>query len=82
MIHSNPFDAELHGWLIVMHPSSKLTWPTIVGVVQNDRKGRLADGRAIQTSALLTPIEQVQAGAIVCTLNSRYLLVGPPAERN
>lgn len=75
------FDAELHDWILVMHPASTLAWPTIVGVVRNDSKGRFADGRTIRTSVLLTTIIEIREGAIVQTLNTRYLL-GRAAQRN
>lgn len=82
MLRITDIDAELHDWMIVMHPTRVMAYPTIVGAVWNDRMGRFADGRMIRTSALLTPVEQIREGAIVQTLNTRYLLVGPMAQRN
>lgn len=81
LLHAD-FDAELHDWLFIMYPISLLTYPMIIGTIWHDKKGRFADGRTIQTSALLTPPKQVQAGAVIQTLNTRYLLVGEPARRN
>jgi hypothetical protein len=75
------FDAELHDWILVMYPTPTLAWPTIVGVVRNDGKGRFADGRTIRTSVLLTTIMEIREGTIVQTLNTRYLL-GRAAQRN
>jgi hypothetical protein len=75
------FDAELHDWILVMYPASPIAWPTIVGVVSSDSKGRFANGRSIRTSVLLTPVEDIREGAIVQTLNTRYLL-GRAAQRN
>ncbi len=82
MLPPQDIDAELHDWMIVMHPSRGLSFPTILGTIRSDRKERFADGRMIQTSFLLTPVEQVREGAIVRTLNTAYLLVGPAAQRN
>lgn len=81
MALNSDHDAELH-WLVVMFPTPSKTWPMIVGVVRNDKKGRIANGRTIQTSTLLTPVEEIQVGALVHTLNSCYLLVGANVERN
>jgi hypothetical protein len=82
MLLPSDFDCELHDWILVMYPAQMMTCPTIVGVVQNDKKRRFADGRTIRTSVLLSPIEDIHAGAVVQTLNTRYLLVGPAAKRN
>lgn len=82
MLSLNDFDAELHDWIIVMHPAPFMACPTIVGTVRHDKTGRFTDGWTIRTSALLTPVEQIQPGAIVQTLNTRYLIAGAPARQN
>lgn len=58
------------------------TYATIVGAVWHDKKGRFPNGRTIRSSVVLTPVEQIQPGAIVQTLNTRYLMVGPIVQRN
>lgn len=73
-------DAVLHDWIILPLPD----YPgmhLLVGIVTKDRKKRFADGRSIHTSAIVTPLEQVVEGAVVDTLNTRYLL-GEEGERN
>jgi hypothetical protein len=82
MPRSHDFEAELHHWTVVMHPTPLLTYPTIVGTVRNDKRGRFANRRTIRTSVVLTPVEDIRPGAIIRTLNTRYLLVGPAAQKN
>lgn len=65
------WDAELYDWLVVVPRRGA---PCLVGTVVRDRLARWADGRTICTSALLTPLAQVRANAVVATRNSRYLL--------
>lgn len=74
------YDGVLHDWIILPLPDYPGT-QLLVGVVTNDRKNRFADGRCIHTSAIVTPLEQVVEGAVVDTLNTRYLL-GEEGERN
>lgn len=65
------FDAELHGWW--RHRINGFL--VLVGAVFGDRRGRWPDGRMISTSVLVS--KNPQEGAIVKTMNSRYLLIGP-----
>lgn len=46
----------------------------VVGTVSGDAKGRFRDGTTMSTSALVTDDEGIVEGAVVETLNSRYLL--------
>ena len=66
-------DAELHNWVLVPWPGYGDVY-VLVGEVIGDRKGRFADGRGIQTSMILTPIEHIDEGSVVQTLNTRYRL--------
>jgi hypothetical protein len=50
----------------------------IMGVAASDAKGRFAKGDPMHTSPVSTPVEEIVQGAIVQTMNSRYLL-GKPA---
>lgn len=68
---ANEFDAELRGWW--RHRINGFL--VLVGAVFGDRKRRWPDGRLISTSVLLS--KNPREGAIVKTMNSRYLLVGP-----
>lgn len=74
------FDAELHDWVLVPWPEYGDVY-VIAGVVAGDRKGRFADGRGIQTSMILTPLDRIGAGSIVQALNTRYRL-GERRRRN
>ena len=74
------YDAVLHDWIILPLPEYPATY-LLVGIVTGDRKSRFADGRCIHTSAIVTPLKQVVEGAVVDTLNTRYLL-GEEGERN
>lgn len=74
------YDAVLHDWIILPLPEYPATH-LLVGIVTGDRKSRFADGRCIHTSAIVTPLKQVVEGAVVDTLNTRYLL-GEEGERN
>lgn len=58
--------------LIVPH----WTHPFLAGSIFHDVKRRWPDGRLIRTSYLTTPPDAVRDGAIVSTLNSKYLLKG------
>lgn len=66
------YDAVLREWWIIdfVYESS------LVGRVFGDRRRRFTDGRWIITSAIKTPRRRVMNGQIVCTKNTRYLLVG------
>ena len=74
------YDAVLQDWIILPLPAYPGTH-LLIGIVTNDRKSRFADGRCIHTSALLTQLEDIVEGAVVETLNTRYLL-GKESERN
>lgn len=74
------YDAVLQDWIILPLPAY-LGTHLLVGIITNDRKNRFADGRCIHTSAVVTPLEEIVEGAIVETLNTRYLL-GEESERN
>lgn len=74
------YDAVLQDWTILPLPAYPGTH-LLVGIVTNDRKSRFTDGRCIHTSAVVTPLEEVVEGAVVETLNTRYLL-GEESERN
>lgn len=65
-------DAELRDWALYRREG----FVVAAGRIFGDKKERWSDGRLIQTSALLTP-GAARAGAIIATLNSHYLLVGP-----
>lgn len=74
------YDAVLHDWIVLPLPDYPGTH-LLFGIVTNDRKNRFDDGRCIHTSAIVTLLEQVVEGAVVDTLNTRYLL-GEEGERN
>lgn len=74
------YDAVLQDWIILPLPAYPSTH-LLVGIVTNDRKNRFTDGRCIHTSAVVTPLEEIVEGAVVETLNTRYLL-GEEGERN
>jgi hypothetical protein len=40
MLRIRDFAAELHDWMIVMHPTRAMTYPTIAGAVWNDKTDR------------------------------------------
>lgn len=75
------YDAVLHDWIILPLPDYPPRPHLLVGIVTDDRKNRFADGRCIHTSAIVTPIKEILEGAVVETLNTRYLL-GEERERN
>lgn len=66
-------DAELREWAVCRIEG----FVVLVGRIFADKKQRWPDGRLIQSSALLTPGAAKQ-GNLVTTLNSHYLLAGPP----
>ena len=70
MVHH---DAELRDWAVCRIDG----FVVLVGRIFADKKQRWPDGRLIQTSALLTPAA-AKEGNVVATLNSHYLLIGPP----
>lgn len=74
------WDAILSGWKIlrVCTAGAACTERVVIaGVVSLDRTGRWPDGRAIVTSLLRTEEADIVPGAVVLTLNSRYLLGHP-----
>lgn len=68
------YDAVLHHWCVVGYRTPSDEVQVIVGMVTEDRKQRFADGRWMMTSILLSPTRDAKEGAVVRTLNSRYLL--------
>ncbi|URD60750.1 hypothetical protein M8312_13385 [Sphingomonas sp. KRR8] len=69
------YDAELREWSFRDHLGSTVAF----GRVYSDRKGRWPAGFAISTSAIIDDGNR-QEGSIVRTLNTRYLLSGPPGN--
>lgn len=69
------FDAELREWSFQLVRNATIT----LGRVFADRKKRWPDGFAIATSAVLHDGSR-EEGGIVRTLNSRYVLSGPPGD--
>lgn len=67
------FDADLDDWILISWPGALRAW-VVVGTVRNDRKRRFRSGTQIHTSKILTPLDQIEEGAIVQTLNTRYRL--------
>ena len=67
-------DAELRDWAFREHKRSVVAFGRIFG----DRKGRWPDGSAIATSAIVSGARQ--EGTVITTLNTRYLLSGPPGD--
>lgn len=74
------FDAVLHHWCLAGYRSPDDVQAVLIGVITADRKGRFDNGRWIMTSVLVSPLDQIAEGAIVQTLNSRYLLGEPLAS--
>jgi hypothetical protein len=68
----------LRNWTVVPLFTGRGSPFVLVGIVLADRKGRFRDGTKIATTPVRTPLEQVRSGAIVSTLNSRYLLLPFP----
>lgn len=68
---SDDHDAELRSWAF-LHVGGVTV---AVGRVFSDRKGRWPDGHMIRTSALTG---NTGTGEVIATLNTRYLLAGPP----
>lgn len=67
-------DAELRDWAFREHKQSLVAFGRVFG----DRKGRWPDGYAIATSAVVGGVRQ--EGSVITTLNTRYLLSGPPGD--
>jgi len=67
-------DAELRDWAFREHKQSVVAFGRVFG----DRKGRWPDGYAIATSAIVSGARQ--EGSVITTLNTRYLLSGPPGD--
>lgn len=68
------FDADLHEWTLEKVRAGRSDWPVLTGRIENDRKGRFADGRWIRTSVVVSPAASVCAGRVIQTFNSRYRL--------
>lgn len=67
-------DGVINQWIAVKGRHGVI----IMGVAVSDAKGRFANGSPMQTSPVSTPVEGIVEGAIIQTMNSRYLL-GKPA---
>lgn len=67
------FDAMLDNWIVVHWPDYDAY--VVAGTVECDTRGRFVDGRMIHTSMVLTDLEDIKEGAIIRTLNTRYLLL-------
>ena len=74
---SGEHDAILDDWSLCV---ARGTLFFIVGRARGDSKLRFADGELMTTSLLRTPREDVVEGAVVQTLNTRYLLAKPATE--
>jgi hypothetical protein len=74
MPHSH-FDAMLRNWVVLYRSDDPTGAPVLLGQIMGDRKGRYPDGRWIMTSDIRTPVDDMAAGTIVVTRNSRYLLM-------
>jgi len=68
-------DAELRNWSFNDEPNATVAY----GNVHSDRKSRWPEGFAIATSMVVDDGGRVE-GSIVRTLNTRYLLSGPPGD--
>lgn len=74
-IHSDDHhDGVLDDWIAFGSSDSTI----VMGRIDHDMKGRFPDGSVITTSKISTPTADLKPGAIVETMNSRYLL-GRPA---
>lgn len=73
-IAGNSYDAELRDWTFREYKQSVVA----LGRVFGDRKGRWPDGYAIATSAVVGGARE--EGSVITTLNTRYLLSGPPGD--
>lgn len=71
-----PHDAVLTDWVIGHDGAGAI----LLGTILEDRKGRFVDGRPVHTSYLQTGAKGIVEGAVVRTLNTRYLL-GRKAEK-
>lgn len=71
---SDDHDAELRNWAF-LHVGGVTV---AVGRVFSDSKGRWPDGHMIRTSALNG--DTGKEGEVIATLNTRYLLSGPPMQ--
>jgi hypothetical protein len=65
------FDAVIYDWVLVIPDA---TGAVIIGCIRDDQKARFPNGRMVKTSFVTSPLDQVYPGAIVQTINSRYLL--------
>lgn len=74
------FDADLHEWTLEKVRAGRSDWPVLTGRIENDRKGRFADGRWIRTSVVVSPVASVCTGQVIQTFNSRYRLHRPRDE--
>ena len=68
-----PYDAILTNWVAAEGRGAVF----LSGIVSKDSKGRFEDGSRMRSSPLATPLSEVRQGAIVQTLNTRYLLKSP-----
>lgn len=74
-IHSDDHhDGVLDDWIAFGSGGSTI----VMGRIDHDMKGRFPDGSVMTTSKISTPTADLKRGAIVETVNSRYLL-GRPA---
>ncbi|AFO71555.1 hypothetical protein phiCbK_041 [Caulobacter phage phiCbK] len=64
-------DACLTNWVLCDAPGGGLV---VIGEIMADKRGRWPDGRLIHTSLLQDKAEAVAPGAVIATLNSRYIL--------
>lgn len=71
---TDSYDAELRHWVMRDYKQSTV----VIGRVFGDRKGRWPDGYAIATSNVVSGAHE--EGCVITTLNSRYLLSGPPGD--
>lgn len=68
------YDAELRDWAFSRVGNTTHAFGRVFG----DRKGRWPDGYAIATSPVLAGAQE--AGSVIRTSNTRYLLSGPPGS--
>jgi len=69
------YDAELRNWSFSDEPNATVAY----GNIHEDRKSRWPDGFAIATSMIVDDGGRIE-GSIIRTLNTRYLLSGPPGN--
>ena len=67
-----PTDGTLDQWSPCIVP--RHGWMFVVGTITGDRKGRFGDGTLMATSLIEAPLESLDEGLVVATMNSRYLL--------